>query len=72
VRTGEVELEGIGAGLLGHLGQRLPVVLVVAAHDAGDHDLVRKVTLYLRDASEEVKTMAKNTSSIKSKVRLLS
>ena len=34
--TGQVELEGVCAGLLGHLGQLLPVLLVVGAHDAGD------------------------------------
>jgi len=54
VRTGQVELEGIRAGLCRHLGQSLPVVLVVAAHDAGDHDLAGEVALDLGDAPRRV------------------
>ena len=50
MRAREVELEGIGASLGCHFSQGLPVVFVVAAHDAGDHDAVGKVTFDLFDA----------------------
>jgi len=52
MRTGEVEFKGIWSSLLSHLGQGLPVILVIATHDAGDHNLVGEVPLDLCDASE--------------------
>ena len=52
VRTRQVELQSIRTSLSCHLGQRLPVVLVVAAHDAGDHNVRGEVLLDLGDASE--------------------
>ena len=64
VRAGEVELEGVGTGLGGHLGELLPVGLVEGAHDRGDDYAVREVRLELTDAPGERSPLQKNRLAV--------
>ena len=54
VWAGEVELERIRAGSFGLLGQFCPVLLIVAAHNAGDQDLFLEVAFELGDAATPI------------------
>jgi hypothetical protein len=52
VRTRQVKLESVRPRGLRHPSQGLPVLLVVAAHDAGDDHAVGEVALDLGNAPE--------------------
>ena len=56
--TRQIELKGIWASLSRHFGQSLPIVLVVAAHDACNHHWVQNSTTVLQQLYWNVKKVS--------------